>query len=85
MAEKKEKEIGKVVHWYGKISVAVVKLAAGLKVGDAVKVRHGEVEFEDTISSMQLNHQPVENGEKGQEVAVKLSQEAKDGSLVFKA
>lgn len=85
MAEKKEKEIGKVVHWYGKISVAVVKLASGLKVGDRVKVRHGEVEFEDTVLSMQLDHKPVESGKKGQEIAVKLSQEAKDGSLVFKA
>lgn len=85
MAEKKEKEIGKVVHWYGKINVAVVKLAAGLKVGDAVKVRHGETEFEDTVSSMQLDHEAVKTGKKGQEIAIQLSQEAKDGALVFKA
>lgn len=81
----KEKEIGKVVHWYGKINVAVVKLAAGLKVGDAIKVRHGEAEFEETVSSMQLDHEAVKAGKKGQEIAIKLSQEAKDGSLVFKA
>lgn len=85
MAEKKEKEIGKVVHWYGKINVAVVKLAEGLKVGDAVKVRHGETEFEDAVSSMQLDHKPVESGKKGQEVAIQFSQEAKDGALIFKA
>lgn len=85
MAKTKEKEIGKVVHWYGKINVAVVKLAAGLKVGDAIKVRHGEQEFEETVSSMQLDHKPVESGKKGQEVAIQLSQEAKDGSLVYKA
>ena len=85
MADKKEKEIGKVVHWYGKIGVAVVKLSAGLKIGDRVKVRHGETEFEDAVSSMQLDHQPVTEGKKGQEVAVQLSQEAKDGSIVFAA
>lgn len=85
MAEKKEKEIGKVVHWYGKINVAVVKLAAGLKVGDTIKVRHGETEFEETVSSMQLDHEAVKAGKKGQEIAIQLSQEAKDGSLVFKA
>ncbi|TSC84489.1 MAG: hypothetical protein G01um101417_154 [Parcubacteria group bacterium Gr01-1014_17] len=81
----KEKEIGKVVHWYGKINVAVVKLAGGLKVGDKVKVRHGEKEFEDTVSSMQLDHEPVTSGKKGQEIAIQLSQEAKDSSLVYKA
>lgn len=73
------------MHWYGKINVAVVKLAAGLKVGDAVKVRHGEKEFEETVSSMQLDHKPVESGKKGQEIAIQLSQEARDGSLVYKA
>ncbi len=82
---KKEKEIGKVVHWYGKINVAVVKLAGALAVGDAIKVRHGESEFEDTISSMQLDHEAVKTGKKGQEIAIQLSQEAKDGSLVYKA
>lgn len=85
MAEKKEKEIGKVVHWYGKINVAVVKLAAELKVGDAVKVRHGDMEFEDTVSSMQLDHKPVESGKKGQEIAIQLSQEAKNGALIYQA
>lgn len=85
MEEKKEKEIGKVIHWYGKIKVAVVKLTGALKMGDVIKVRHGENEFEETVSSMQLDHKPVEAGKKGQEIAIQLSQEAKDGSLVYKA
>ena len=79
------KELGKVVHWYDKIGVAVVKLAGALKVGDKIKVKRGETEFEDTVSSMQLEHQPVEAGKKGQEVAVKLSQPAKDGALICEA
>ncbi len=84
MAETKEKEIGKVTHWYDKIGVAVVKLASSLKVGDVIKVKKGEVEFTDTVSSMQLDHKPVESGKKGQEVALKLSQPAKDGALIYK-
>ncbi|MDP3661313.1 MAG: hypothetical protein Q8R17_00435 [bacterium] len=85
MTTKKEKEIGKVIHWYGKINVAVVKLGGALAVGDAIKVRHGENEFEDTVSSMQLDHEAVKTGKKGHEIAIQLSQEAKDGSLVYKA
>lgn len=78
------KELGKVVHWYDKIGVAVIKLAGSLKVGDKIKVKHGETEFEETVSSMQLDHKPVEGGKKGQEIAVKFSQQAKDGSVVSK-
>ena len=78
------KELGKVVHWYDKIGVAVVKLAGALKVGDKIKVSRGGTEFEETVSSMQLEHQPVDGGKKGQEVAIKLSQAAKDGAVVSK-
>ncbi len=85
MAKAKEKEIGQVTHWYDKIGVAVVKLASALKVGDKIKVKRGEEEFEDSVSSMQLDHAPIEAGKKGQEVAIKLSQSAKDGARIFKA
>ena len=76
------KEIGKVTHWYNKVSVAVIKLAGALKAGDRIKVKRGEAEFEDIVSSMQLDHKPVTSGKKGEEVAVKLSQPAKDGAVI---
>ena len=79
-----EKEIGKVTHWYDKISVAVIKLTSALKTGDTVKVKHGEDEFEEAVSSMQIDHKGVESAGKGDEVAVKFSREARDGSVVSK-
>lgn len=83
--DKKDKEIGKVTHWYDKIGVAVVKLAEPLKVGERVKFKKGEEESVEAVSSMQLNHAPVEAGQEGQEVAIKLSQKAKEGTTIFKA
>lgn len=80
-----EKTIGTVTHWYDKISVAVVKLTAGLKVGDRIKVRHGETETEDTVGSMQIDHADVQSGKKGDEVAIKLAHKAKAGSVIVAA
>ena len=80
-----EKPVGTVVHWYDKVGVAVVKLASMLKLGDRIKIKRGEEEFEDSVTSMQLDHQPIDAGKKGQEVAVKLSREAREGASVFKA
>lgn len=77
--------IGEITHWYDKISVAVIKLNEALQVGDKVKVKHGGQEFEETITSMELDHQPVKSGKKGQEIAVKLSQKAGEGSIIFPA
>jgi len=79
---KKIKGIGKVVHWYDKIGVAVIKLSGSLKEGDKIKVKRGDEEFEDTVASIQLEHKAIKIGKKGQMVAAKLSQKAKEGAVV---
>ena len=76
------KELGKVTHWYDKIGVAVVKLSGTLKKGDKVVVKRGEEEFEDTVTSMQIDYKDVDTAKKGEEAAIKFSQKAKEGSSV---
>lgn len=77
--------VGKVIHYYDKIGVAVIKLEKALKVGDKVKFIHGENEFEQAIESMQLEHVQVKEGKKGHEVAVKVDKEVKSGTEVHLA
>jgi len=79
-----EKEIGKVTHWYDKISVAVIKLSGKLNKGDRVKVVRGEESFEDTVGSIQIDHKDVDSAQKGDDAAVKLSQRAHEGALVYR-
>jgi len=79
-----EKEIGKVTHYFGKIGVAVILLSDNLAVGDTIKVRRGEEEFEQKVESMQVEHQNIESGKAGDEVAIKVSQPAKEGAIVYK-
>jgi translation initiation factor IF-2 len=74
--------VGKVIHYYDKIGVAVVKLDKALKAGDKVKFVHGENEFEQVVESMQLEHEQVQAGKKGQEVAIKVDKETKPGTLI---
>ena len=75
--------LGKVIHYYDKIGVAVVKLKKPLKVGDLVKFVKGNNEIQQTIESMQLEHKGVSKAKAGEEVAVKVDQEAKKGTLVY--
>ena len=56
--------IGKVIHYYDKIGVAVIKLEKTLKAGDKVKFVKGENEFEQTVESLQLEHEQVKEGKK---------------------
>lgn len=79
-----EKDVGKVVHYFDKAGVAVIRLTGALAVGDTIKVRKGENEFTQTVESMQVEHKPVTLVKAGEEVAVKLSQKTKQGAVVSK-
>jgi len=81
---KKEKPIGIISHWYGNINVAVIKLSGALAVGDKIKIKKGDVEFEELVESMQLNHEAIKSGKKGQEIAIKLAGFTKEGAEIYK-
>ena len=82
---KKNKQLGKVVHYFDKINVAVVQLTGKLKVGDTVKFKHGVKEFEQMVGSMQVNHVQVQSAKAGEEVAIYTEHEANRGTLLLKA
>lgn len=79
----KDNLIGKVIHYYDKIEVAVVELKKKLKVGDKVKFVHRENSFEQGVESMQLEHVQITEGKKGQEVAIKVDKKVSSGTLVY--
>lgn len=79
-----EKEIGKVIHYFDKLSVAVVKLSGSLKAGDTVKVVKGENDFTMKVASMQIDHESVKTGKTGDEIAIKLENPTKQGAVVYK-
>ncbi|MFA4831668.1 MAG: translation elongation factor-like protein [Patescibacteria group bacterium] len=81
----KNKALGKVNHYFDKIQVAVVVLSGKIKVGDKIKFKRGDDEFEEVIESMQIDHKEVQSAGKGEEVAIKVSKPAKAGSVVCKA
>lgn len=79
-----EKDVGKVVHYYDKLGVAIIELSVPLKVGDTIKVKHGEEEFEQQVASMQVEHATVDSAKKGESVGVKVNQKTKEGAVVLK-
>ena len=78
-----DKQIGKVAHFYDKISVAVLDLSGSLKIGDTVKFVKGDQEFTQTVASMELEKESVKQAKKGQDVALKVDQKVKAGTEVF--
>ena len=87
MASKKKPAVvglvGKVVHYYDKIGVAIVELSGTVLVGDLLTFRRGEREFMQPVSSMQIDHASVEKAGKGKVVGIRVVQVADPGTLVI--
>jgi putative protease len=76
--------IGRVSHYFDKISVAVLDLEKGLKIGELVHFLGRHTDFRQEIQSMQIEHEAVEQVKAGQDVAVKVAQRVRRGDAVFR-
>lgn len=79
-----DKPIGKVVHFYDKLGVAIIDLSSGgLKVGDEVKFKRGDEEVSQKIESLQVEHESVDSVKKGDSFGVKVDKPTKVGTEVY--
>lgn len=76
--------IGKVTHFYNRISVAVLELEGEIKLGDRIAILGHTTEFTQTVESLEIDHQNVEVATSGEDVALKVWDSVRDGDLVYK-
>ncbi|OQX85864.1 MAG: hypothetical protein B6D55_06905 [Candidatus Omnitrophica bacterium 4484_70.2] len=79
-----EKEIGVVTHYFGKISVGIIQLKDTLKVGDVIHIKGAHDDFTQTVESIQIEHQNVNEAKAGDMVGVKVVQKVHPHDKVFK-
>jgi translation elongation factor EF-1alpha len=79
-----EKKVGEVTHYWGKIAVAGIKLTGALSRGDTIRIKGATTDFEQTVGSMQIEHQNMETAKKGQEVGLKVKDKVRRGDTVYK-
>jgi len=79
-----EIEIGKVKHYYNHISVAVLALEDGLKLGDRIHVRGHCTDFTQRVSSMEVEHHLVLWVNPGDEAAIKVIEPVHEHDVVYR-
>jgi len=84
LSEEELKEIGKVTHFFSKISVAVIELKATLSVGDRIRVQGPTTDFEQTVDSMQIEHENVKTAKAGQSIGLKVKERVREKDTVYK-
>ncbi|MFH1889129.1 MAG: hypothetical protein ABH806_03465 [Candidatus Omnitrophota bacterium] len=81
----KEKVLGVITHYFPKVRAAVIKLKAPLANGDVIKIKGHTTNLQQIVSSMQIDHVPVDQGKKGQEIGLLVSSRVRQHDTVHKA
>ena len=80
-----EEQIGKVVKFFAKPSVAAVEITAGtLRVGDKIQIKGHTTDLEETVKSMQIEKESIEEAKPGDLVGIQVSDRVREGDKVFK-
>ena len=80
-----EVEIGKVIEFFAKPSVAAIVMTAGsLTIGDTMKIKGATTDFEQKIESMEIDRKPVTTVSVGQSVGIKVKERVRLHDKVFK-
>jgi len=78
------KEIGKVTHFFTKISVAVIELKASISVGDRILIKGPTTNLEQTVGSMEIEHERVTRAGAGQSIGLKMDDRVRENDTVYK-
>ena len=79
------KLIGEVFNYFEKVGVAALKIEGELKTGDTIRIVGGEeTDFQQTVDSMQVHNQTVNQAKPGDEVGIKVSEKVRKGYKIYK-
>lgn len=78
-----ETKIGRVTHYYPKISVAAVVLDGHIARGDRIHIRGPHDDVHQSVTSMELEHVPVHEADTGQDIGIKVIERVHEGDVVF--
>jgi len=84
MEEAEKKKVGKITHYYQKIGVAIVDLEDTLSVGDHIEISGPNTNITQTVDSMQIEHENVQQAKKGASIGLKVTDKVKENDVVYK-
>lgn len=77
------KEVGEVTHYYTRIGVAIVRLRASLSLGDAILIKGATTHLEQSVTSMQIEHNNITKAKRGQSIGLKVDGKVRAKDKVY--
>jgi translation elongation factor EF-Tu-like GTPase len=78
------REVGKVSHFFSKIDVAVIELKDTLSVGDKIFIKGPTTDIEQTVDSMEIEHEKIKQATAGHSVGMKVKGRVRENDTVYK-
>ena len=82
--EEEMEEVGKIIHYYPKINVAVVELKKALTLREKIYIKGSTTDLEQTVESMQIEHEEIPKAVSGQSIGLKVEKRVREGDIVYK-
>jgi Elongation factor Tu domain 2 len=80
-----EERIGVVTHYFGRLSVATLRLETGtLRVGDIIRIRGHTTDFSQKVESVEVNHAAVTEVAPNDDFGLKVVEHVREHDVVFK-
>jgi hypothetical protein len=76
--------VGKVTHYFSRLSVAVIDIKSSLEIGDRIEILGKTTELAQLVTSMEIEHRKVQSVHPGMEVALKVIDAVRPGDMVYK-
>ena len=75
--------VGTITHFFGRISVGIIDLSDTLRVGETIRIKGPTTDLTQTVESMQIEHESVEEAGAGQVIGTKVQDRVREGDQVF--
>ncbi len=82
--EEKLTEIGNVTHYFPHVKAAVIELSGTLKLKDKILIKGHTTNFEQVVTSMQINNEEISEAEKGKTVGLKVKNRVRHNDTIYK-
>ncbi len=79
-----KQEVGRVTHFYPKVSVAVIDLKIPLAVGEKIIIVGKTTRLEQVVESMQIEHKEVRSAQQGQSIGLRVVDRVRETDVVYK-
>jgi putative protease len=80
-----EEEIGVVVKFFAKPSVAAVEVTQGsIKTGDLLRYKGHTTDFTEAVISMEIDRQSIEEAKVGDTIGLKVKERVRENDKVYK-